>query len=89
VYAGGRLDLVADDLARSLPAQRTAVDGGPRAVGPPRLRDFSEAAASAVPFGDLGDLGVQRGRGLPGGGQWVDGVIYSLLSDDERAPLSR
>src|SRR5215471_16894225 len=46
--------LTAGDLAGALFAQRAQVDGGPGAVGPPRLRDFGEGAACAVPFGDLG-----------------------------------
>jgi hypothetical protein len=29
-------------------------DGGPGAVGPPRLRDFDQGVAGAVPLGDLG-----------------------------------
>src|SRR2546422_183167 len=44
----------AGDLAGALLAQRTQVDGGPGAVGPPRLRDIGEGAAGAVPLGDLG-----------------------------------
>jgi hypothetical protein len=47
-------DLVAGDLASALLAQRTEVDGGPGAIGPPRLREFGEAAAGAVLLGDLG-----------------------------------
>jgi len=44
----------AGELAGPLFAQHTQVDGGPGAVGPPRLRDFGEGAAGAVPLGDLG-----------------------------------
>src|SRR5215469_12320176 len=46
--------LAADDLAGALLAERTQVDGGPGTVGPPRLRDFGEGTAWAVPLGDLG-----------------------------------
>jgi hypothetical protein len=42
------------DPAGALVAQRTQVDGCPGAVGPPRLRDFGESAAGAVPLGDFG-----------------------------------
>src|SRR6185312_1394978 len=44
----------ASDLAGALLAQRAQENGGPGAVGPPRLRDFGEGVARAVPLGDLG-----------------------------------
>jgi len=57
----------AGDLAGALLAQRTQVNDGPSAVGPPPLRDFGEGAVGAVP---LGNLGVQpafvAGQGIRG-----------------------
>ena len=46
--------VAASDLAGALLAQRTQLDGGPDAAGPPRVRDVGGSTAGAVPLGDLG-----------------------------------
>ena len=56
------------DLPGALLAQRTEVDGGPGAVGPPSFGEFGEAAAGAIL---LVDLGVQPAFVM---GQRVGGV---------------
>ena len=49
-----RVGSAAGNLAGELLAQRAPVQGGPGAVGPPRLRELGQGAARAVPLGDLG-----------------------------------
>ena len=71
-------------LAGALLAQRTQVDGGLGAVGPPRLRDFGQGAAGAVA---LGDLGVQPAFVA---GQRVGGVRaadHDQFGGERAAPL--